>query len=153
MYQGRSDDMLKVGGNYVSPFEVESALISHPAVLEAAVVAHDDEHGLVKPRALVVLCEAAEAAEALAEELKAHVKARLSPYKYPRVGRVRERAAQDRDRQDPAIQAAARIASTMTGIPPVGAKVMARRTIFTAGPGAARSFTRDSISARTIFIS
>ena len=84
VYQGRSDDMLKVGGLYVSPFEVESALITHPAVLEAAVVAHRDEHGLVKPRALVVLRDLAHASTPLAEELKAHVKARLAPYKYPR---------------------------------------------------------------------
>ena len=84
VYQGRSDDMLKVGGIYVSPFEMESALITHPAVLEAAVVAHKDEHGLVKPRALIVLREPRGASTSLAEELKAHVKARLAPYKYPR---------------------------------------------------------------------
>jgi benzoate-CoA ligase len=83
-YQGRSDDMLKVGGIYVSPFEVEAALIGHEKVLEAAVVGHEDEHGLVKPRALVVLKELEHAGEALAEELRAHVKARLAPYKYPR---------------------------------------------------------------------
>jgi len=84
VYQGRSDDMLKVGGIYVSPFEVEAALISHDAVLEAAVVAHADEHDLIKPKALVVLKELGRASEALAEELRAHVKARLAPYKYPR---------------------------------------------------------------------
>ncbi len=84
VYQGRSDDMLKVGGIYVSPFEVEAALISHHRVLEAAVVAHRDEHGLVKPRALVVLKQAEDASEALADELRAHVKAQLAPYKYPR---------------------------------------------------------------------
>jgi benzoate-CoA ligase len=84
VYQGRSDDMLKVGGIYVSPFEVEAALISHDAVLEAAVVAGADEHGLVKPRALVVLKELGRASEALADDLKAHVKAKLAPYKYPR---------------------------------------------------------------------
>ena len=84
VYQGRSDDMLKVGGIYVSPFEVEAALISHGMVLEAAVVAHADEHDLIKPRALVVLKELEHASEALADELRAHVKARLAPYKYPR---------------------------------------------------------------------
>jgi benzoate-CoA ligase family protein len=84
VYQGRSDDMLKVGGIYVSPFEVEAALISHPRVLEAAVVAHRDEHGLVKPKALVVLKDPEHASEALADELRAHVKAALAPYKYPR---------------------------------------------------------------------
>ena len=83
-YQGRSDDMLKVGGVYVSPFEVEAALISHEMVLEVAVVAHRDDHGLIKPKALVVLKDAARASEVLADELRAHVKARLAPYKYPR---------------------------------------------------------------------
>jgi benzoate-CoA ligase family protein len=83
-YQGRSDDMLKVGGIYVSPFEVEAALIAHEEVLEAAVVAHKDEHDLIKPKALVVLKAPEHASEALAEELRAHVKARLAPYKYPR---------------------------------------------------------------------
>jgi benzoate-CoA ligase family protein len=84
VYQGRSDDMLKVGGIYVSPFEVEAALTAHPAVLEAAVVADQDEHDLVKPRAFVVLRDRGTGSPALAEELKAHVKARLAPYKYPR---------------------------------------------------------------------
>ena len=84
VYQGRSDDMLKVGGIYVSPFEVEAALISHDAVLEAAVIAYADEHALIKPKALVVLKRLEEASEALADELRAHVKARLAPYKYPR---------------------------------------------------------------------
>jgi len=84
VYQGRSDDMLKVGGIYVSPFEVEAALVSHPAVLEAAVVADRDEHDLVKPRAFVVLRAPGQGSAGLAEELKAHVKARLAPYKYPR---------------------------------------------------------------------
>jgi benzoate-CoA ligase family protein len=84
VYQGRSDDMLKVGGIYVSPFEIEAALVSHPAVLEAAVVGHADEHGLIKPKALVVRKEPAHASEPTAEELKAHVKAKLAPYKYPR---------------------------------------------------------------------
>jgi benzoate-CoA ligase family protein len=84
VYQGRSDDMLKVGGIYVSPFEVEAALIAHPDVLEAAVVGHADENGLIKPRALVVLTELAVASDALIEALKLHVKATLAPYKYPR---------------------------------------------------------------------
>ncbi len=66
---------------WVSPFEVESALSSHPAVLEAAVVGHDDADGLTKPKAFVVL---APGASATADELKAHVKATLAPFKYPR---------------------------------------------------------------------
>ena len=84
VYAGRSDDMLKVSGMYVSPAEVESALITHEAVLEAAVVGKDDADGLVKPIAYVVLAPGRTANDALAEELKQHVKSRLAPHKYPR---------------------------------------------------------------------
>ncbi len=84
LYSGRSDDMLKVGGIYVSPIEVESALISHPAVLEAAVIGRADAEELVKPMAYVVLKAGNEGSEALADELRQHVKERLAPYKYPR---------------------------------------------------------------------
>jgi benzoate-CoA ligase family protein len=83
-YCGRSDDMLKVGGIWVSPVEVEGALIRHPAVLEAAVVGQEDADGLVKPKAFVVLIDPAAAGDALAEELKAFVKDKIAPYKYPR---------------------------------------------------------------------
>ncbi|HYB49592.1 MAG TPA: benzoate-CoA ligase family protein [Burkholderiaceae bacterium] len=84
VYAGRSDDMLKVSGIYVSPVEVESALISHDAVLEAAVVGCQDAEGLVKPAAMVVLKPGRAASDDLAEELKKHVKAKIAPYKYPR---------------------------------------------------------------------
>jgi benzoate-CoA ligase len=84
VYAGRSDDMLKVSGQYVSPFEVEAALMSHASVLEAAVVGVDDENQLTKPWAYVVLKEGIAGDEALAEALKAHVKAALPPHKYPR---------------------------------------------------------------------
>src|SRR6266566_5210829 len=83
-YCGRSDDMLKVGGQWVSPVEVEGALISHPAVLEAAVVGDMDSDELVKPRAYVVLNQGYEPSPALADELKAFVKERLAVFKYPR---------------------------------------------------------------------
>jgi benzoate-CoA ligase len=83
-YSGRADDMLKVGGIWVSPFEVESALGAHDAVLEAAVVGHPDPEGLTKPKAFVVLHDAARAGPALEAELKAFVKSALAPYKYPR---------------------------------------------------------------------
>ena len=83
-YCGRNDDMMKVGGIWVSPFEVEEALIAHPAVLEAAVVGRADEAGLVKPRAFVVLQPDTAADEDLAERLKAHVKERTGVWKYPR---------------------------------------------------------------------
>ncbi|HZR44675.1 MAG TPA: benzoate-CoA ligase family protein [Ktedonobacteraceae bacterium] len=83
-YCGRTDDMLKVSGQWVSPFEVEAALIAHPAVLEAAVVGALDQYGLVKPKAYVVLQQGYEPSEALVEELQRDVKERLVPYKYPR---------------------------------------------------------------------
>ena len=83
-YAGRADDMLKVGGIWVSPVEVEAALVKHPAVLEAAVVGHEDQDQLVKPRAFVVLKEPETASLTLALELQAFVKARIAPYKYPR---------------------------------------------------------------------
>ncbi|GAC1399615.1 MAG: benzoate-CoA ligase family protein [Ktedonobacteraceae bacterium] len=83
-YCGRSDDMLKVGGQWVSPIEVENALIAHPAVLEVAVVGDTDAGKLVKPRAYVVLKQGYEPSEAMANELKTFVKERLAPFKYPR---------------------------------------------------------------------
>lgn len=80
-YAGRSDDMLKVSGIYVSPFEVEATLMQHPAVLEAAVIGKEDADGLTKTKAYVV-CKAGQSVTD--EELKAFVKERLAPYKYPR---------------------------------------------------------------------
>jgi len=81
---GRSDDMLKVGGLWVSPVEVESALNRHAAVLEAAVIGHEDEQGLVKPKAFVVLKPGYEGSALLEEQLKHFAKSLLAPYKYPR---------------------------------------------------------------------
>ena len=83
-YCGRTDDMLKVSGQWVSPFEVESALLGHEAVLEAAVVGAEDERGLVKPKAFVVAREGVETDDALAAALQEFVKDRLAPFKYPR---------------------------------------------------------------------
>jgi benzoate-CoA ligase family protein len=83
-YVGRGDDMLKVGGIWVSPFEVESALGAHAAVLEVAVVGHPDADGLIKPKAFVVPRHAELASAELAAELQRFVKERLAPYKYPR---------------------------------------------------------------------
>ncbi len=80
-YCGRADDMLKVGGIWVSPFEVESALAEHAAVLEAAVVGHEDADGLTKPRAYVVRKPGANAETV---QLQMFVKHRLAPFKYPR---------------------------------------------------------------------
>jgi benzoate-CoA ligase len=80
-YAGRSDDMLKVSGIYVSPFEVESTLVQHEAVLEAAVIGVPDDQGLTKTKAFVVLKAGQQVSE---EALQAFVKTRLAPYKYPR---------------------------------------------------------------------
>jgi benzoate-CoA ligase len=76
--------MLKVSGIYVSPVEVEAALISHDAVLEAAVVGMEDEEKLVKPKAYVVLKNGQAPSDALKNALQQHVKDKLAPYKYPR---------------------------------------------------------------------
>ena len=83
-FHGRRDEMLKVSGVWVSPFEVEEALIAHPAVLEAAVVGKEDRDGLTKPRAFVVLNAPVADVAALSEELKEHVKQRIGVWKYPR---------------------------------------------------------------------
>src|SRR5579862_2330327 len=85
-YCGRTDDMLKVSGIWVSPFEVEEALIAHPSVLEAAVVGHADADGLIKPKAFVVLQESAQKEDraALAATLQNAVKDRIGVWKYPR---------------------------------------------------------------------
>ncbi|MDA1098222.1 MAG: benzoate-CoA ligase family protein [Proteobacteria bacterium] len=83
IYAGRTDDMLKVGGIWVSPFEVESALMAHDSVLEAAVVGHGDSDGLIKPKAFIVL-KAGGGDGDQAAALQQFVKDRLAPYKYPR---------------------------------------------------------------------
>lgn len=84
VYAGRSDDMMKVSGSWVSPFEVEAVLLEHEAVLECAVIGIPDEHTLIKPKAFVVLNEGQSASEELSLELKEFVKSRLAKYKYPR---------------------------------------------------------------------
>jgi 4-hydroxybenzoate-CoA ligase len=83
-YCGRTDDMFKVNGMWVSPFEVEAALISHEAVLEAAVIGKTDGDGLTRPKAFVVLKNGYGADEQLFEALRLHVKERAGPWKYPR---------------------------------------------------------------------
>jgi 4-hydroxybenzoate-CoA ligase len=83
-YQGRTDDMFKVSGIWVSPFEVESALIGHDSVLEAAVVPKEDTDGLLKPKAFIVLKPGKTSGNGLHDELKEHVKAKAGMWKYPR---------------------------------------------------------------------
>ncbi|HEY2187340.1 MAG TPA: benzoate-CoA ligase family protein [Caldimonas sp.] len=80
-YSGRSDDMLKVSGLWVSPFEVEATLMEHPAVLECAVIGTEDAQGLTKSKAFVIRKPGAQVSD---DELKAFVKEKLAPYKYPR---------------------------------------------------------------------
>jgi benzoate-CoA ligase family protein len=84
VYCGRRDDMLKVSGMYVSPFEVEGVLQSHPDVLEAAVVGWPDDDRLIKPKAFVVLKAPDQASDAFARTLQDHCKQKLAAYKYPR---------------------------------------------------------------------
>ncbi|GAA5534137.1 benzoate-CoA ligase family protein [Deinococcus aluminii] len=83
-YEGRSDDMFKVSGQWVSPIEVENTLLEHPAVLECAVVIGTDGDGLQRTQAFVTLQEGYAACEELSQALQSHVKGRLAPYKYPR---------------------------------------------------------------------
>src|SRR5262249_33791834 len=83
-YAGRTDDMFKVSGIWVSPFEVESALASHEAVIEAAVVPAADGEGLLKPKAFVVLKSGAKGDGGLVAALQEHVKAKAGQWKYPR---------------------------------------------------------------------
>lgn len=83
-HAGRADDMMKVGGIYVSPVEVESALVRHEKVLEVAVVGHPDADGLTKPKAFVVVNDGVAPSENLAQELQDYVKSELASYKYPR---------------------------------------------------------------------
>jgi benzoate-CoA ligase family protein len=90
VYCGRTDDMFKVGGIWVSPFDVESALVSHECVLEAAVIGRDDADGLAKPKAFVVLKPGVQPSDVLFEELKEHVKARSGAWTYPRWIEVRD---------------------------------------------------------------
>jgi benzoate-CoA ligase family protein len=83
-YCGRRDDMMKVGGIYVAPFEVEGALLSHPDVLEAAVAAWPDEDGLIRPKAFVVLKPSGKPNEAMALALREQCRKQLATFKYPR---------------------------------------------------------------------
>jgi benzoate-CoA ligase family protein len=83
-YHGRTDDMLKVGGVFVAPAEIENCLLQHDAVVECAVVGHQSSEGLVKPKAFVVLREGFASSEETADGIKEFVKSRLALYKYPR---------------------------------------------------------------------
>jgi len=83
-YAGRADDMFRVSGQWVSPIEVECALIEHPHVLEAAVIAYEEQLGIHTPKAFVVLAQGCAAGDQLTKELQDFVKQRIAPHKYPR---------------------------------------------------------------------
>jgi benzoate-CoA ligase len=83
-YEGRDDDLLKVSGIWVSPLEIENALLEHPAIAEICVIGREDEDRLIKPHAFVVLKSGWRGSDELAAELKAHIQSRLTPHKYPR---------------------------------------------------------------------
>ena len=116
---GRSDDLMKVSGQYVSPVEVEGLLAAHPAVLEAAVVGQSDEHGLTKPRAFVVLAPGVSPSEGLARELQEHREGKGRAAQVSSARGFRGRAAEDRHRQDPAPPAAreAVVSAAGDGVP------------------------------------
>jgi benzoate-CoA ligase family protein len=83
-YHGRTDDMLKVGGIFVAPAEIENCLLQHEAVMECAVVGHEDADGLIKPKAFIVAREAHDTGDALTENIKQFAKSHMALYKYPR---------------------------------------------------------------------
>ena len=114
-YAGRSDDMLKVSGIYVSPFEVEATLMQHPAVLEAAVIGKEDADGLTKTKAYVVLQGRAAGDGRRAQGLRQGAARALQ---VPALHRVRRRAAEDGHRQDPALPAARAGAAGMSAASP-----------------------------------
>jgi benzoate-CoA ligase len=89
-YHGRTDDMLKVSGVFVAPAEIENCLLRHEAVLECAVIGHDEGDGLIKPKAFIVLRRDHAATPNLVEEIKLFVKSELALYKYPRWIEFRE---------------------------------------------------------------
>ena len=105
-YCGRNDDMLKVGGIWCSPFEIEAKLVEHPKVLEAAIVGRADADTLIKPEAYVVLNDTADAGDDTAEELLQHCKQGSGEIQISALVQLRRRIAKDRDRQDPTVQAA-----------------------------------------------
>ena len=105
-FEGRADDVIVSAGYRIGPFEVESALVAHPAVAEAAAVAAPDEERGAVVRAVVVLREGHAPSPALARELQEHVKRETAPYKYPRIVDFARGAAEDREREGQAGRAA-----------------------------------------------
>ena len=114
VYCGRRDDMLKVGGIYVAPFEVEGVLQSHPDVLEAAVVGWPDGDRLIKPKAFVVLKSPQRPGEATQGRLAGPLPGKACAVQISALARIPQRVAEDRDRQDSALQAAGRGGSALS---------------------------------------
>ena len=136
-YCGRTDDMFKVSGMWVSPFEVEAALASHEAVLEAAVIGKEDADGLIKPKAFIVLRNGYAADERLIETLRVHVKDMRRPVEISALDRRAARPAAHRDGEDSAIQIA--------GIGIVGRTSSRPRHATAASPPEIRSARRPPI--------
>ena len=107
-YCGRTDDMFKVSGMWVSPFDVEAALTSHEAVLEAAVIGKEDADGLIKPKAFIVLRNGFKADQVLLDALKLHVKDKAGPWKFPRWIEAADNATAHSHRQAATVQATRR---------------------------------------------
>jgi benzoate-CoA ligase len=83
-FVGRGGDVLKVGGVFVAPLQIENCLLTHEAVKEAAVIGAEDDQGLIKPKAFIAVNEGFQGDETLASDLKNYIKQNLAPYKYPR---------------------------------------------------------------------
>ena len=126
-YAGRADDVIISAGYRIGPFEVESACIEHPAVREAAAVASPDERQGNVVKAFIVLAEGHEPSDELASEIKAFVRERLSGLRLPAQGRVRRRAAEDADGQDPPDRAPRGGAKRSRAAPPLRRLVQAER--------------------------
>ena len=143
LFCGRADEMFKVSGIWVSPFEVEAALVAHPSVLEAAVVPAEDDNGLIKPKAFVVLKESVRRRRQ-PRPLRGHQGAREAHHRSVEISaldRVRRQSAEDRHRQDPAFQAAGQWASIGSGRHAGGTLRMAR--VFAAKAASSDQF-RDA---------
>ena len=108
VYCGRRDDMLKVGGIYVSPFEVEGVLQGHPDVLEAAVVGWPDADALIKPKAFVVLKSPEKAGDALKRDASGLLPREARRVQISALARISLRIAENRDRKNSALSAAGR---------------------------------------------
>ena len=140
-YPGRSDDMLKVGGQWVSPVEVENALIEHPAVQECGVVGREDRDGLTKPAAYVVLRDGTVEHAGTGDRAAAPCAAAARRLQAAALGRVPSRVAQDADGEDPAVQAASLTRAWFTPPrAPAGASGSTSRRAWTRA--ARRSHTR-----------